>query len=270
MSTHWLAALALGALWVNASLIAADAWKRSRWIRRFRRYPRPSGAGRGTARVTWTEGQGPDRRVAEQVVQQRGRLMADERRVLWHDRRVESHIHGGRAEWSDGPVTLPPTDQGELWITPASPGPAAVDVARRSKGALRDLSSVVSAGEESWLSGTWTRSGDGWTVEPEAEGPVILSAEDPNRWASRSERILQSFAGAVMLAVAFVTVLCLWPPIYGTVSTAGAMMGLAFFLLVQPAGTWVRGRTVEPAYRDRGGPEPAATVSDVNPDSTPR
>jgi len=137
--------------------------------------------------------------------------------------------------------------------------------AAKGRGHVRTLSSEI---EEApvWVGGVWTEREDGWSVSPPASRPLLVAFLDPKAWIAQARNELLAFASATVGALLVLTGLCLWPPVFGPVSTAGAALALIFFLLVQPAGTWMRGRTVEPARQTIGGRLPAA----LNPNSSRR
>jgi hypothetical protein len=63
-------------------------------------------------------------------------------------------------------------------------------------------------------------------------------------WGSPSPRPAAcAFIGADVALCSAVTGLALWPPVFGPVSTFGAVLCLAFFLAVTPAGVWMRDRS---------------------------
>ncbi len=75
---------------------------------------------------------------------------------------------------------------------------------------------------------------------------TVLVAWATLREAARIRGQVARFARLVLGVLAIVggaaacTALALRPPVFGAVSTAGGVAGLAFFLLVQPLGTALR------------------------------
>jgi hypothetical protein len=82
---------------------------------------------------------------------------------------------------------------------------------------------------------------------------MILSAFDPRRWLAGKALLLALFVVAETAAAAACTFVALSPPPFGLVSTIGGALCLAFFLLVQPAGTMVRDAVQTPSRSLLGG-----------------
>jgi hypothetical protein len=108
--------------------------------------------------------------------------------------------------------------------------------ARKARGYSRTVEAMVREGAEVWLAG-----GD------EAIAPALLSTVDPRSWARSRVALIAAFAAGEIAVAAGCTALALVPPVFGTVSTIGAALCLLFFLLVQPAGTAVRGAVRPPS-----------------------
>ena len=266
----WVALLALGALWLNGLLIAADALRRRAWIGRERGFPvleEPRAGADAWIRVR-SRGGG----WARWEVEQRGRLDGGGR-LSWHDRAYRSEIDGGEAEWAGQRVQVAPEERVEVWPDHASLrrrlaeglDAEAWKRAAKGRGLIRTLTTDVGEGPI-WVGGRWTRSEDGWTVSAPAPRPLLVAFLNPKAWMDRARAELLLFALATIAALGLLTVLCLWPPIFGPVSTAGGALALIYFLLIQPAGTWIRGRNVEPARRSVEGRVPAS----LNPNSSHR
>jgi hypothetical protein len=237
--TDVLALLALGALWVNTLLIVAhaglelgDLARRSARLRTARR-----------GRVT--EG-AP---LAEARTLQVGRSRGDDR-LHFHDRGYESESFGGAIDVDGERFAVPAVSAAgaiEVWPDPARLRDAArcgsresfdglYDSACKARGAERVIRHALSVGDEVWV------------VPADSEGPLWLSAVDPGAWLARQRALLALFMGGSLALLCGCTLLVLWPPVYGTVSTLGGALSLAFFLLVQPVGVAV-GERVLPLHR---------------------
>mgnify|MGYP006291028095 CR=1 FL=1 len=262
----WMGGLALVVLWVNTLLVAAVALKSAAWIRRHRmprRLTAPS-SGDGLAMVQVESGGGPDGHLADHRIEQRGRkLSGDEAAIGWHDRQFQSRVYGGRARWAGVPVQVqPPGEEAEVEVWPdrdtqlrraALPERAALDDAleraRRAKGELREVVVPVAPGDTAWIAGRFREVDDGFVVTAPEDGPLLVSRVDPRAWAAAAQSRLLAFAVAVVAIAGGITALCLVPPAFGTASTIGGALALGFFLLVQPAGTWIRDRMLPPPHR---------------------
>jgi hypothetical protein len=228
-----------------------------------RRLTAPS-AGDGLAMVQIESGAGPQGRVADHRVEQRGRKLSGEVPAIgWHDRHFRSSVYGGEARWAGVRVQIqPPGDEAEVEVWPdrdtqlrraALPERAALDDAleraRRAKGELREVVVPVAAGETAWIAGRFSERDDGFVVTAPDDGRLLVSRLDPRGWAAAAQIRLLAFAVAIIAIAGGITALCLTPPAFGTVSTIGGALALGFFLLVQPAGTWIRDRTLPPPHR---------------------
>ncbi|MGF1509958.1 MAG: hypothetical protein ACFB9M_10700 [Myxococcota bacterium] len=256
----WLAAIAVSAFWINILLISAEAWLRARWIRRFRFYPPLEGPGRAVARVRVLSGDGPEAQLGQHRVEFRGRQMTGaESRIHWHDRHHTSVVYGGTGSVNEQFVRIEPTERSEVWVGPvvgplpeAEPRTAvAFETSHRSKGITKVVRTSIGSGEDVWIAGSWRQTPDGWLVEAEADRPLILSRRHPNHWSRRTQRELIGFGLGVVVVAAGIMVLCFWPPVFGPVSSVGGFLGLVYFLTVQSAAAWIRGRVQEPSQADR-------------------
>lgn len=262
----WMGALALVVLWVNTLLVAAVALKSALWIGRRRmpaRLTAPS-AGEGLAMVRVESGAGPGGQLAEHRVEQRGRKLSGEAPAIgWHDRKFDSRVYGGEARWAGVRVRIePPGEDAEVEVWPARdaqlrraalPEAAALEHAmehaRRAKGQLREVAVPVAPGDTAWIAGRFHERDDGFVATAADDHLLMVSALDPRAWAAGARARLFAFAAAVIAIAGGITALCLVPPAFGSVSTLGGALGLGFFLLVQPAGTWIRDRTLPPPHR---------------------
>jgi len=263
----WMGVLALAVFWTNTLLVAAAAFKSSVWIGR-NRMPRRMAVpadGVGVAAVRVESGRGPNKELAVHEVEQRGRRTSNSHAAIaWHDRHFRSIPYGGTATWSHERLRVEPTRETEVWPDPAAQAEAAappdratiedaLSRAAKAKGELRHVRVPVAAGDAAWIAGAFRRHGGEWLVEPCPDLPVIISQVDPHRWATHARLRLRLFALGVVAVAGGITFLTVRPPVFGTVSTLGGALALAFFLLVQPAGTWIRDRTQLPPYRSVAG-----------------
>lgn len=259
----WALGIALVTLWTNTLIIAGEALLRIRWIRRHRPIRPWDGSRVGTALIRGTiKSQGP---LGVHRIEQRGRLTKDHS-VAWHDRSYTSEVPGGVVETAFGPVTVPTTEQAEVWprldAQQAAAGeddntrladPDTAAMAKRAKGILRTVEVRYDEGDEVFVLGRISPGQDGWTLEPLPAGPIVVSGEDPTLWSRKSRIELFGFAWGAVGLCGLLTAGAVAPPAFGLRSTLFGAACLLYFLLVQPAGVWMRGRTIEPAFRKLGG-----------------
>jgi hypothetical protein len=82
---------------------------------------------------------------------------------------------------------------------------------------------------------------------------TLIAVMDPIAFVARKRALLAAFAVLAVLGCVPVTVVACWPPALGTVSTFGAMLGVAYFLALPPLGTLVRDAAKLPPARALGG-----------------
>ena len=261
---EWMGVLALLILWTNVLLIAAATLKRFGAVRAYRRYlerRRPAEAGPICLRVEVARGLGPNGRLAALEIEQRGRqLRAKSPTIGWSDRRRRSRLFGGKVGTDDLEVSLPPSDRVEVWphrtqllerfqVPDSEAFDAAWPDAGRSKGIERTLELSVLEGDRVWVLGELRPRSSAWVLGPYRGQPVVISAERPALWSTRTELELGFFAVLSVGIAALITRLCLGPPLFGPMSTLGGVLGLAYFLLVQPAARWMEERAQTPAQR---------------------
>jgi hypothetical protein len=167
-----------------------------------------------------------------------------------HDRSYASECFGGTVEAAEETLRLPavgPAGAIEVWPDPArmqaagrcASGEAFESLyasACKARGAERVVRHALAVGDEVWV------------VPADATGPLWISALNPAPWLTRQRARLLLFMVGSLGAVGLCTVHVLWPPVYGTVSTMGGALSLAYFLLVQPLGATVSER-VRPLHR---------------------
>ncbi len=271
LSRELMGLLALAILWVNTLLVAGAAFGRWRELRRrlgaMARDGVVEGTVAGDAPLAWHEIEQVGRKASDD---------ADRQAILFHDRRFTSVVVGGRVATADGDVGIAAEhERAEVWIAAEAHARAAAcasdaefDAAylksQKPRGFERIVRCEVGPGDRVWI-----------------HAPCLVATFDPRPWCRRSTRLLLGFVAAVLLGAGAVTALALHPPLFGTVSTVGGALGLAYFLLVQPAGTaardavrvpceaYLRGSWVKAGSEGRGGPAPAAGDDAPHDGATP-
>lgn len=274
-----MGALALAIVWVNTLLIAAAALKLVGQHRRRLRELRLLGSGSegyGLFAAHAESGEGPEGVLARHEIAQLGRAGGEEggrRTIHFSDRTFTTAVLGGvvTRAGDEGKIRVK-AGEGDVW--PAREDvlraagcddpqvfEGAFEAARKARGHARSVRSDVRAGDAVWLAGELRRGArDGeWELGAGDRG-LLVSAIDPRSWLRRKMGLGALFVLGEVLAAAAVTALVLVPPVFdGWPSKIGGVLGLAFFLGVQPLGNvvrdalrvpgqaFVRGRWVEPA-----------------------
>lgn len=259
LSNETMGVLALAILWVNTLLVAGAAWLELRDLaaRRAGMKPLAIGAtGLGLFEACVTRGDGPGGAIAVQRTEQVGRNANEGgsgRGILFADRSYASEIPGGEVETTDGRrvVVRAETDRAEVWPSPEAvresascPGPErfdeAYELARKARGFTRTVTVSLRPGDRVWIAGELAHDPEqGLVVRPGPRG-LLVSAIDPRALcARRIALVVVAILGLLGVAAGF-TAIALVPPAFGTVSKIGAGLCLAYFLLVQPAGTALR------------------------------
>ncbi len=261
LSREILGLLALWILWLNAGLVMAVALRQLGNLRALRRRMLAA-AGRGEL-VVGTAEPADGQRFAVRRIAQTGRAMTVQGpdRILFTDGPQSFEILGGPVRMADGVVEVAaaPPVLSEVWVAPeraaqevACGGLAEFDEAWRkantSKGLTRDVEVAVRAGDPVWVLGA--RAGD--RLEATEDAPLVVSMVDPLEFCASRARLVTLFLLGSIVVLAGVTVLALWPPHFGLVSTLGGVLGVAYFLGIQPLGTAVRDAVKTPARRPVG------------------
>jgi hypothetical protein len=261
--------LGLGILWVNTLLVALASVGTLRSLGRRLGHMRRDGVIEGEAVG--------DEPLAVHEIEQIGRRASDDgarQAILFHDRGFRSRVLGGvvRVEGDELSVAAE-VDRAEVWIErdaqrkiAACPSSSQFDeayrMARKVRGFERTVRSEIAAGQRVWIH---ARRREDTLVAPE-DAPLLVAAIDPRRWCRHRVLLLAGFVVVALAIAAAITLLALTPPLFGTLSTAGAAIGLAYFLLVQPAGVamrdaarvpslaFLRGSWVKTGSEGRGGP----------------
>ena len=234
---EWLGALALGILWVNALLIAAAAMHQRAALGALRhRLVEARRAGRLVSGVV-EHGRGPEGALAVRRVEQMGRAMtvSGPDRILFTERSARGELFGGSVRTDAGEVIElePRLDEVEVWVAKGAPAQraerdfeSAWSRASTHKGFVSALEQPVVPGARVWLE----RGGGG----------VMVATIDPVADCTRKRELLGAFAVGVVVSCGVVSLVACWPPVFGTISTLGGVLGVAYFLAVQPLGTMVR------------------------------
>ncbi len=215
--------LLLGLAWVTALMVALDAFldARAMWKR--------------LSDWKWNllQGQVVAPELAVHEVEQRVKpLDGDEPGLVFFDRKHVSTVLGGAVKFADATLEVSGAPGAEVWIdedgrqaaaacTSTSAFESLATAARGAGGTVRTVRSVVRAGANVWLSGK--KQGSNLIID-------LVATFDPRTWAKRR---LLAIAGVIVLDLAWVclgTVVALWPPVFGLVSIAGALILLGHFL----------------------------------------
>lgn len=252
---------ALGVLWLNGALVLAVAWKQLRAIGALRKMFAAS-----KARGELVEGEVAEADAgvfARRHVAQTGRAVTTRgpSRILFTDGPQSFEVHGGALDTGDGRVTVDaaPIAASEVWTDDArsreaagcsSDGEfdAAWTDASRFKGHTREVEVEVRRGDRVWVHGK--RRDD--ALGPWDDRPLLVSMVDPIAWCAGRARLLVLFLVGGALSLALVTAIALVPPPFGSLSTVGGGLCLAWFLAIQPLGTAVRDAVRTPARQPVG------------------
>jgi hypothetical protein len=254
-----MGALALGVLWVGTALVLlASASSLGRWLRLWRmvRPPRASTGGVGLIAVRVRDGSGP---FARHTVIQTGRWAAvgedEPRAILFHDRAYRSELFGGSVEALDGGRIIEiAAGDAEVWapgqpqqIDPDLPFEQAFARSKHVRGFPREVRTEIGAGSTSWIWGEMRSEGERWLLRPPKGEGLIVSTVDPRALIAGKLRVGLLVMLAIFAVGVAATALAVWPPAFGGRSIAGAVLCLAFFLTMQPIGTWLRDYLRSPA-----------------------
>jgi hypothetical protein len=245
LSLETMGVLALAILWVNTLLVAGATWgpllDRVRRLRAARHLV--------VGEVAAGEADGA---LASHLVDQVGRRAGDrtDDAILFHDRAARSVVHGGRVRAGGRALEIPAGAAAEVWVERAAEPPPtdaifaeAFAAARTARGYARSVAAPIQNGAPVWIVGKI----EGRHVAAVPGAPLVIAGFDPRPWLRRAIALLVLLALGSVAAAAAVTALALTPPLFGTVSTVGGAVGLAFFLLVQPLGVAVQERTLVPS-----------------------
>jgi hypothetical protein len=276
-----MGALALAILWVNTLLVAAAALKQAGELRRRMRALRPLAPGEqgeGLIEGLIEEGDGEGGALARYEVEQIGRAGAEHagrRTIHFGDRTFGGAVLGGVVTAGGSRVRVCAGD-GEVWPDRADVLSAAAcgGQARKARGHAREVQVALRAGGPVWIAGAVRATSGGLEIVPSGEAPLLVSAIEPRAWIRGKVTLAVLFAVAETAIAAGVTALVLVPPVFdGWVSKIGGVLGLGFFLGVQPVGTavrdalrppsraFVRGRWIEPTPEAQRSPKSAGAAA---------
>lgn len=242
MLTRELMGMALlGLSWVTAVMVALDALVDARaMLRRLAEWKRSLVQGTVVA---------PELAVHE-VEQRVKQLDGDEPGLVFFDRKHVSTVTGGAVTVGNEQLEVSGARDAEVWIdastrlaAAACSSPASFDSlttsAQGAGGGLRTVRTSLRSGAPVWLSG----SKNGASFEAK-----LVSGFDPRTWAKGR---LLGITGLIVLDLAWVavgTVVALWPPVFGLVSIAGALVLLGHFLGMTALAMAIREKSRTPAF----------------------
>lgn len=242
LTPHVMGLLLLGLAWLTALMVALDALIDARaMLRRLGRWKSTLLQGTVTAAELATH-------EVEQRVKQ---LDGDEPGLVFFDRKHVSKVLGGAVTVGGSQLEVSGAPGAEVWIDAdtrsaagACSSPAAFDSmttsAQGAGGALRTVRISVRQGAQVWLAGTKQGSA-GFQAE-------LVSTFDPRSWAKNR---LVRICGLIVLDLVWVslgTVVALWPPVFGVISIAGALVLLGHFLGMTALAMTVREKSRSPAF----------------------
>jgi hypothetical protein len=232
LSREVMGIFCLVVLWTTALLVAASAFQL-----RGRLAAKGAQLGRGIVGVV--DGAGPFARAS---VTQVGRALdpAAHPAIAFHDRAWAGELVGGAVVAAGARVEVAPSARAEIWVDPERFAAAAAcgDVAefdaawaqaKKAKGWERTVGVTIEKGERVW-------------VHAQASPPLVATFE-PHAWLGARARALVVFAITELFVCGVVTRIAVTPPVFGTVSMLGAVLGIAFFLGVTPLGVKLREAT---------------------------
>lgn len=261
LSNDLMGVLALAVVWVTTLLVAGAAAQRIAALAAQRRRMRPLAPGEvGVGLVEGDVAAVDAGVIAVRRVEQVGRQAADDhdrQAIVFSDRSYAGEVMGGTLKRADGAeLHLAPALSAEVWLAAeavraaaACPDGATFDSAyehaRKARGFARTVTATVPEGARVWAFGEVRRE-DPLTMRPLPDGKLLLATFDPRVWCGARITELAVFIVLVLAVAAGCTAIALYPPHFGLVSTIGGALCLAYFLLVQPAGTAARDRSLFP------------------------
>jgi hypothetical protein len=238
LSREIMGALALAILWVNTLLIAAAAAKQIAVLLARR------AALAGMVRGRVVRGDGSDGAFAAHRLEQVGRAGADGASILFHDRSADGEVFGGTlALDGGGEREVRASAPAEVWLTQRELSDA---VACESREAFEEAYAPA-AKAKGYVRTVVAEVRPGASVFVATGERILVASMDPRALLVKKAVLGAAFIAAELVAAAACTALALHPPVFGMVSTIGGALGLAFFLLVQPAGTAARDAMLVPS-----------------------
>ena len=230
----------LGLAWITAVMIALDALidARAMWKRL------------GEWKITLLQGTAVANELAVHEVEQRVKqLDGDEPGLVFFDRKHVSTVHGGLVGVGTEQLEVVSARAAEVWIDSDTRAAAAGcssraafdgmnTSAQAAGGGLRTVRTSIKSGAQVWISG----AKQGAKLEA-----TLVANFDPRGWAKSR---LATIAGMITLNFAWVavgTVVALWPPVFGVVSTVGAVVLIGHFLGMTALAMTFREKSRTPA-----------------------
>jgi hypothetical protein len=268
LSPELMGLLSLAVLWTATLLILAVAIGDGRGLSRRRAQLRPlDPAAVGTEPVIGLlHGRAEAEGLAEHIREETGRSLprAKVPTILLHPRQLISEIHGGRIDLGSGQtleLAAVTSSEAEVWREDGAAEPSDVDFeaalaeAKKSKGWRRRSVMRLEQGQELWILAEVKRRPDGVLEakptpdlsDPARHPRLLLAPFDPRIWLQKKTLFVWAVSLAILISAAAVTAIALIPPAFGLVSTLGGVLGLAYFLAVQPIGVWLRDQVSSPA-----------------------
>ena len=267
LSPELMGVLSLVVLWTATLLILAVAIGDGRGLARRRAQLRlldPQGIGAEPV-IGLLRGRAEAEGLAEHIREETGRSLprAKVPTILLHPRQLISEIHGGRVDLGGGQaleIAAVPSREAEVWRDDGAAHDdadfeAALAEAKKSKGWRRKSVMRLGPGRELWILAEVRRRPDGVLEarptpdlsDPARQPRLLIAPFDPRGWLEKKGLFVWAVSAAILISAALVTAVALVPPAFGWVSTVGGVLGLAYFLGVQPIGVWLRDQVSSPA-----------------------
>ena len=219
--------------------------------------------GEGCLRGQVLLGEGVEGALAAQRIEQAGYALAGaQKRIAWGDQLHQSVIWGGVIRWGEIEIAIPSVDasKAEVWPSDAmrkevceradrAEDEARYEAACKPRGIRRTLEHRFLPTMDIWLVGKLHKTPTGWRAEKTEAGYLLLAAEDPRAWVRQKSLLAWVFLLSTPLLCALCSALCFWPPVFESwPSKLGGVLCVAFFLGIQPIGTWLRDALRPPSF----------------------
>ncbi len=231
----------LGLAWLTAAMIALDALIDARaMVRRLGEWKRSLIQGT----VTATE------LAAHEVEQRVKQLDGEDPGLVFFDRKHVSTVSGGVVSVGSEQVHVSGASNAEVWIdadtraaAQACHSPGAFESmttsAKAAGGGIRTVRSSIRSGALVWLAGS--KRGDQFEAQ-------LVSNFDPRTWAKGRLIAILGLIALDFIWVAVGTGIALWPPVFGVISIAGALVLLGHFLGMTALAMATREKSRTPAF----------------------
>lgn len=242
--------VALGVLWVNAALISAAAWKQRGALEGVLERLRAAKTAGRLRLVEVVGGSGPEGVFAERAIEQMGRAVTTPGpdRILYTDRSARVAVFGGSVRESGREFSVVAAPEAGLWWTSREgvrDGGGSFDDAWPRASTFKGVVSTLV---------TRVETGPVWIELDTQERLVLVSDRDPVAEVVGGRRRLALLVFATLAGAAAVTALATRPPVFeGGWSLLGGVLGLAYFLGIQPIAVDVGDRAKVPSERLVGG-----------------